>query len=74
MNQQARSLMQAIEWARTLGWVILDGTLIHADPVAHDRPYYSGKQPARRVRPSPRRPARASAVGIAGYCRAVRTI
>jgi hypothetical protein len=43
LAQLALSLDEAIEKARLLVWVILDGTLVPMDRVADQRPYYSGK-------------------------------
>ena len=42
---RAPKLRQAVRDAQKAGWayVVLDGTLIPIDPVAADRPFYSGK-------------------------------
>ncbi|MFG3287100.1 IS5 family transposase [Streptomyces sp. NPDC048111] len=40
----APTLQQAMTAAASKAFVILDGTLLHIDRIAADRPYYSGKQ------------------------------
>jgi hypothetical protein len=49
---RAPKLRKAVRDAKKAGhaYVVLDGTLIPIDRVAADRPFYSGKHPARRGR------------------------
>src|ERR1700755_2483784 len=49
---RAPKLRKAVRDAKSAGhaYVILDGTLIPIDRVARDKPFYSGKHPARRGR------------------------
>jgi hypothetical protein len=67
---QAPTLAQVIGNCARLWYVILDGTLIHIDRVAEDRPYYSGKHKRHGVNVQVlAKPARRPAVGLARVTR-----
>jgi hypothetical protein len=69
LSAAADDLAAATTRIRRLAYAILDGTLIPIDRIADQKPYYSGKQTARRQRAGHRRPGRTLGLGLTGSAR-----